>query len=121
DRETVIRLFREYEFRSLIERLPAMTGESAGDAAEALRSVASDGSVPAARVAGAARPAGWGTAKPAAPPSEGGGLQLSLDFDAVSRPAAGRGAPPQDEDVDGAPAPARPAVHVEPGDLPTAL
>ena len=27
DRETVIRLFREYEFRSLIERLPAMTGE----------------------------------------------------------------------------------------------
>ena len=41
DRETVIRLFREYEFRSLIERLPAMTGETAGDAAEALRSVAS--------------------------------------------------------------------------------
>ena len=33
DRETVIRLFREYEFRTLIERLPAMTGESAGDAA----------------------------------------------------------------------------------------
>ena len=28
DRETVIRLFREYEFRTLIERLPAMTGES---------------------------------------------------------------------------------------------
>ena len=37
DRETVIRLFREYEFRSLIERLPPMTGEAAGDAAEALR------------------------------------------------------------------------------------
>ena len=33
DRETVIRLFREYEFRTLIERLPAMTGETAGDAA----------------------------------------------------------------------------------------
>ena len=30
DRETVIRLFREYEFRTLIERLPAMTGETAG-------------------------------------------------------------------------------------------
>ena len=85
DRETVIRLFREYEFRSLIERLPPMTGESAGDAAEALRGVATDGSVPAARVAGAARPSGWGTARPVRPPSEGGGLQLSLDFDALGR------------------------------------
>ena len=91
DRAEVIRLFREYEFRTLVERLPAMTGETAGDAAEALRSVASDGSVPAARVAGAARPAGWGSARPVAPPSEGGGLQLSLDFDAVARPARSRG------------------------------
>ena len=64
DRETVIRLFREYEFRSLIERLPAMTGESAGETAEALHGVATDGSVPAARVAGAARPSGWGSARP---------------------------------------------------------
>ena len=85
DRETVIRLFREYEFRTLIERLPAMTGESAGDAAQVLRGVATDGSVPAARVAGAARPSGWGSARPVRPPSEGGGLQLSLDFDAVGR------------------------------------
>src|SRR6478735_7146655 len=123
DRETVIRLFREYEFRSLIERLPAMTGETAGDAAEALRSVASDGSVPAARVAGAARPAGWGTAKPAAPPSEGGGLQLSLDFDAVSRPAVAAAAPaPSDAEADDRPpTPARAPVAIEPGDLPTAL
>ena len=37
DRETVIRLFREFEFRSLIERLPAMTGETAGETAEALQ------------------------------------------------------------------------------------
>ncbi len=88
DRETVIRLFREYEFRSLIERLPAMTGESAGETAEALHGVATDGSVPAARVAGSARPSGWGSARPARPPVEGGGLQLSLDFDAVARPAA---------------------------------
>ena len=87
DRETVIRLFREYEFRSLIERLPAMTGESAGETAEALRDVVNDGSVPAARVAGGARPSGWGTARPARPAAEGGGLQLSLDFDAVARPA----------------------------------
>jgi DNA polymerase I len=85
DRETVIRLFREYEFRSLIERLPAMTGESAGETAEALRGVVDAGSVPAARVAGAARPSGWGTARSARSPADGGGLQLSLDFDAVAR------------------------------------
>ena len=120
DRETVIRLFREYEFRSLIERLPAMTGETAGDAAETLRGVATDGSVPAARVAGSARPSGWGSARPTRPPAEGGGLQLSLDFDAVSRPApaaddAGEGA---DGTTDHHP-PA--AAAVEPGDLPAAL
>ncbi len=113
DRETVIRLFREYEFRSLIERLPAMTGESAGDAAEALRGVATGGSVPAARVAGSARPSGWGAA-PVRPPSEGGGLQLSLDFDAVSGPVPG--------EADGGRngnGPVRPLIEV--GDLPAAL
>jgi hypothetical protein len=40
DRAEVVRLFREFEFRSLIDRLPPLTGESAVDAAEALRSVA---------------------------------------------------------------------------------
>ncbi len=84
DRETVIRLFREYEFRSLIERLPAMTGETAGETAQALHGVATDGSVPAARVASSARPSGWGSARPTRGPADGGGLQLSLDFDAVS-------------------------------------
>ena len=121
DRETVIRLFREYEFRTLIERLPAMTGETAGDAAEALRGVATDGSVPAARVAGPARPSGWGTARPARPPAEGGGLQLSLDFDAVvaARPSRdGRGDGPGRP-----PTRRRPTTPVAaaPGDLPTAL
>ncbi len=29
DRDEVLRLFREYEFRSLVERLPGMTGEGA--------------------------------------------------------------------------------------------
>jgi DNA polymerase-1 len=100
DRETVIRLFREYEFRTLIERLPAMTGESAGDAAQVLRGVATDGSVPAARVAGAARPSGWGSARPVRPPSEGGGLQLSLDFDAVGR-GSGPVAEPSSSDGSG--------------------
>ncbi len=124
DRETVIRLFREYEFRSLIERLPAMTGESAGDAAEALRGVATDGSVPAARVAGSARPSGWGSARPARParpPSEGGGLQLSLDFDAVSRPAAVVAVASEGTDATDAAGDPRPAPILEPGDLPTAL
>src|SRR6476661_972325 len=131
DRETVIRLFREYEFRSLIERLPAMTGESAGDAAEALHGVATDGSVPAARVAGAARPSGWGSARPVRPPTEGGGLQLSLDFDAVGRAAPGAAeAASSDGSGDGAesdvatatPVGARPdAPTPTPDDLPSAL
>ena len=120
DRETVIRLFREYEFRTLIERLPAMTGETAGDAAEALRGVATDGSVPAARVAGAARPSGWGSARPVRPPSEGGGLQLSLDFDAVGRPRGGCRDGRRDRGRrDRAATDARPVVVA--GDLPTAL
>ena len=83
---------------------------------EALRGVATDGSVPAARVAGSARPAGWGPARPARPPSEGGGLQLSLDFDAVVGPA--------EPDGDGRRVPtARPAARAgrRAGDLPTAL
>ena len=96
DRDTVIRLFREYEFRSLIERLPAISGETAADKMEALRTVATSGTVPAARV-GTERPSGWGSgrpiragASPAAPSTE---LQLSLDFDTVgARPARdGRG------------------------------
>jgi len=115
DRETVIRLFREYEFRSLIERLPQMTGETAGDAAETLRGVALDGSVPAARVAGAARPSGWGSARPVRPPGEGGGLQLSLNFDAVGR---SDGAPSRDG---GSAIVATGTGRPEPEDLPAAL
>ena len=89
DRDEVIRLFREYEFRSLLDRLPPLSGESAVAAAEAMRAV--NASVPAARV-GTDRPSGWGSGRPiragaspaAAPPA---GLQLSLDFDTVgSRP-----------------------------------
>ena len=86
DRDTVLRLFREYEFRTLIERLPAMSGESAADKVQALRAVATSGTIPAARV-GTERPAGWGSGRPIRAGSLGGeGLQLSLDFDTVSRP-----------------------------------
>ena len=112
DRAEVVRLFREFEFRTLIDRLPPLTGESAVDAAEVLRSVA--GSVPAARVAGApGAPSGaggpGGAAGGASGPGvgaafrprregrdgrslvgEGEGLQLSMDFGStgLAEPAA---------------------------------
>ena len=47
DRDTVVRLFREYEFRTLIERLPSIGGESAAETAEALKEVVASGTVPA--------------------------------------------------------------------------
>jgi DNA polymerase-1 len=96
DRETVVRLFREYEFRTLIERLPPLSGERAEDAVQALRAETADGSFPAARVAG--RPEGWGPGDRRPAPggrggqnvlAEGSGLQLSLDFEAVSHAATG--------------------------------
>ncbi|HVA86806.1 MAG TPA: DNA polymerase I [Candidatus Saccharimonadales bacterium] len=91
DREAVIRLFREYEFRTLIDRLPALAGESTESAQAALREVRESGSIPAAQVVG--RPAGWGPAKEGdggrassrgtSMLGAGAGLQLALDFDAV--------------------------------------
>ena len=87
DREGVIRLFREYEFRTLIERLPALAGEKADETVAALRSADAGDPIRAAQVAG--RPTGWGPA-PAGSANrspgggsligEGSGLQLSLDF-----------------------------------------
>jgi DNA polymerase-1 len=88
DRDEVIRLFREYEFRSLLDRLPPLRGESAEQTVEAIRAVNS--SVPAARVGG--RPGGWGAAPGRS--SEPGSLQLSLDFDTVSGKATDGSAPP---------------------------
>jgi DNA polymerase-1 len=111
DRDTVIRLFREYEFRTLIERLPAMSGEDPAAKIQALRDVATSGTVAAARV-GTERPDGWGTGRPIRAGSLGGeGLQLSLDFDTVSK--AGR------EGSDGRPG--TPAGPVRFDDLPSAL
>jgi DNA polymerase-1 len=93
DRDTVLRLFREYEFRTLIERLPAMSGESPADKVQALRAVATSGEIQAARV-GTERPSGWGSGRPIRAGSLGGdGLQLSLDFDAVARPVGADGTP----------------------------
>jgi DNA polymerase-1 len=93
DRETVIRLFREYEFRTLIERLPAMSGEDPAAKIQALREVATSGTVAAAKV-GTERPDGWGSGRPIRAGSLGGeGLQLSLDFDTVSQPGRDGGSP----------------------------
>ena len=114
DRDTVVRLFREYEFRTLIERLPPMAGESAEQRTESLRSVVESGYVPAARVAG--RPDGWGPSRTGGRP-ETGELQLRLDFESVARsvPSNGTGAEVRGDDGHAA---AEPQL---PGDLPSTL
>ncbi|HEX7491122.1 MAG TPA: 5'-3' exonuclease H3TH domain-containing protein, partial [Candidatus Limnocylindrales bacterium] len=87
DRGEVVRLFREFEFRTLIDRLPPLTGESAMDAADALRRVA--GSVPSARVAGVP---GGPAAAPGAPGGAGdtgsGGAGAASSAGAWTRRAA---------------------------------
>ena len=116
DRDTVVRLFREYEFRTLIERLPPMAGETAEERSERLKAVAQSGYVPAAQVAGG-RPGGWGPGRATSTPrpsTSSGELQLRLDFDAVSGPVA------EANLVEGAAA--GESVPREPADdLPTAL
>ncbi len=96
DRDAVVGLFREYEFRSLIDRLPPLQGETAQEATTRTRDAAGD-------VAAARAP---GTTAPRARPARSDGLQLSLDFDAVG-PAPG--------------AIAGPVEPLPPGDLPAAL
>ncbi|MEO5964345.1 MAG: 5'-3' exonuclease H3TH domain-containing protein, partial [Candidatus Limnocylindrales bacterium] len=90
DREAVVRLFREYEFRTLIDRLPALVGERPEDAITAMRELR-DAGFPAAQ--GVGRGAGQGPGGPGgrgaaySGPSYGtsGELQLTLDFDVVGR------------------------------------
>jgi DNA polymerase-1 len=118
DRDTVVRLFREYEFRTLIERLPPMAGESPEQRATSLRSVADSGYVPAARVAG--RPEGWGAGRPGAQrPTGGGELQLRLDFDAVGGAAPTGDTAASAADLAGEPGTGRAIEAAD--DLPTAL
>jgi DNA polymerase-1 len=101
DRDEVVRLFREYEFRTLIDRLPPLRGAAAAraEAAEtaareasgepALREPAPDGGADGTThgSATAARPAFGSTpARRGAPrPGSGDGLQLALDFDSVGQ------------------------------------
>ncbi len=82
DREAVVRLFRELEFRTLIDRLPPLVGERAEDAAATLRE-AREGTA-AANAANARGGAGTAAGAPARAPSDPGALQLSLDFDSFS-------------------------------------
>ena len=91
DRETVIRLFREFEFRTLIERLPPLRGERADEAAAAIRgTMAGDEPMRAAQVPGSPTrgAAGWGSGDGVqrgrqASATEGSGLQLALDFSSM--------------------------------------
>ncbi len=85
DRETVVRLFREYEFRTLIDRLPPLVGERPEDAVAAMRALREAGFPAAQGVGGRGRTSG-GEAATVDP----GALQLSMDFDVVS--GAGGGA-----------------------------
>ena len=96
DRDAVVGLFREYEFRSLIDRLPPLQGETAAEAAGLLRETTGD--MGSARMPGAS-PRAAGTlprgATPQARPAGSDGLQLSLDFDAVGPAPAAPAAPPE--------------------------
>jgi len=91
DRETVIRLFREFEFRTLIERLPPLKGERADEAATAIRgTLAGDEPMRAAQVPGSAvrGAAGWGSGDAprrgrSGATGEASGLQLALDFSSM--------------------------------------
>ena len=90
DRDTVVRLFREYEFRTLIERLPADGRRICRAALGEPAVVAESGYVPAARVAG--RPEGWGPGRTTRAARRVASCSSALDFDAVAGPAAGDGA-----------------------------
>ena len=108
DRDEVVRLFREYEFRTLIDRLPPLRGAS-GAQERAVESPSPGGADPAAPgMAPIAAPGGATEVRPsfgspgarvaAAPrPGSGDGLQLALDFDSVGQigeaPGAIRPAP----------------------------
>ncbi len=83
DRSEVMRLFREYEFRSLVERLPGVEGEDSPAPGQLLRDADRHGPVPAAQVAGRKLKSSPASDTPADRGSVSG-LQLTLDFGAVA-------------------------------------
>jgi DNA polymerase-1 len=110
DRETVVRLFREYEFRTLIDRLPPLLGEDDASRLAALRGETAAGNFPAAQVPG--RSPGW---RPPPAPS-GGQLALTLDFDTVSGGVSAPASAASSPSSNGAA-----STTVPSGDLPAAL
>ncbi|CAN5719611.1 DNA polymerase I [soil metagenome] len=94
DRAEVIRLFREYEFRSLVERLPDVSGELERAPGELLREADRHGPVPAALVPGRRGASAPDSVKSGAVSGGGSGLQLTLDFGAVSQAEARTDASP---------------------------
>jgi DNA polymerase-1 len=84
DRNEVLRLFREYEFRTLVERVPSVEGEAPRQPGDLLREADRTAPVPAALVPGRAPGAARGGNV-----GDGSGLQLSLDFESVGRAGAG--------------------------------
>ncbi|MEW6225889.1 MAG: DNA polymerase I [Chloroflexota bacterium] len=89
DREAVVRLFREYEFRTLIDRLPPLVGERPEEAIAAMRELREAG-FPAAQ---GARGGPGGPGGRAAGRADPGALQLSMDFDMVSGGGGGTAGP----------------------------
>jgi DNA polymerase I len=85
DREAVVRIFREFEFRTLIDRLPPLAGERPEDAVGAMRELR-DAGFPAAqgRAFGRGAAPGDGQRAAGAGRPDDDSLQLSLDFDVVS-------------------------------------
>jgi DNA polymerase-1 len=84
DRAEVIRLFREYEFRSLVERLPGVDGEAPLAPGELLRQEDGTTPIPAAIVPGRTLST---RARSGAMTGEGSGLQLTLEFAALGEGA----------------------------------
>jgi DNA polymerase-1 len=125
DRETVVRLFREYEFRTLIDRLPPLTGEKPEDAIAAMRELR-DAGFPAAQGAGSRGGVNGAAARLAGTQSAGGQLQLSLEFDQIGRGsgaarAVREEAPLSDADAAAAAEARAERVAVAAGDVPGAL
>ena len=120
DREAVVRLFREYEFRTLIDRLPPLAGERPEDAVAAMRRLR-DAGFPAAQGRGPGGSGGGAAGgRPARAPADDGSLQLSLDFDVVSAGGAGAAGVPLAGVSKAAEARAE-LLASEAGDLPGAL
>jgi DNA polymerase I len=123
DRGEVIRLFREYEFRSLVERLPGVDGEAPLAPGELLRQEDGTTPIPAAIVPGRTLST---RARSGAMTGEGSGLQLTLEFAALGAGAGVSTAirPTADDGTssDGRPAPVTPSPGIaDPGERMRAL